>query len=89
MARIVVHQRGLAQIEALPKLEQMLRSEASKIARRANATLRRNQPYPDYDVGFSRRRGKPRAAVFTRSNHAKRHDREENTLIRVLGGGGR
>jgi hypothetical protein len=87
MARVHVDSKAVKKLRSLPAVERVLRDEAASIAGRANRTLRRKQSYPDYDFGVSLNRDGYRAGVFTRSNHAKAHDREENTLIRVLGGG--
>lgn len=67
------------------ELRAEIRSQARRLARAANATLKRKQKgYPDYGYVSARKGSKPWAKVYTRSNHAKNSNAKHQTLAKLL-----
>ncbi|ARG91398.1 hypothetical protein [Mycobacterium kansasii] len=73
-------ERRLKQSDTLKK---RLEAQAKRMARKANATLKQKQSYPDYGWAVSEKEGEPRAVVFTRSNHAKYSNAKHQTLAKL------
>ena len=55
---------------------------ARRLARKANATIKQRQAYPDYGSAVDKE--KQRAVVYTRSNHAKYSNARHQTLAKLL-----
>ncbi len=72
-------------VKASPELAAEMRRQGRAVANRANATLERRQPYPDYDVTVEQGENGPLARVWTRSNHAKNSNAIHQTLAKILG----
>lgn len=76
--------RGFYDVRRMPKLIDMLEGFAEEKAAKANAELGEDGYGTGSQQGARRPQGRWRTSVFTRSEHAKRHNAKHNTLLKVL-----
>lgn len=87
MAKFKPNNKGFYDVRRMPKLVDLLESHAEEIAGKANAEMGEDGYDTGSRQGARRPQGRWRASVYTRTNHAKRHNAKHNTLVKKLFGG--